>query len=375
MRIEEVEVVVVGLELRTPIRSAGLVQRDKTTLFVKVTTEAGSSWGECTAYPGARAPDPTPEEVEQGALDALVRRLVETCDSGVESALDVVAACSPDSVGAQSVAAALEMALLDLELLAARRSLADAVGATRGEVETGLLVGIPEGRDLGRFVEEVERALETPTRRLRIKIEPGWDRLPLEALRERDVEVPVLADANGSYDVRERASLRALDAFGLRCLEQPFAPHELEAHRRLADELATPVGLDESLWSVERVREAVRTGACGVACLKPGRLGGVAATIEAAAACGSAAVDCFVGGFFESGLGRSVNAALAGRPECTLPGDLGDPANYLVANPFRYLPTDGGTVGLSGAPGLGSSLVVELLESRTLRSRRVRLRP
>jgi o-succinylbenzoate synthase len=141
----------------------------------------------------------------------------------------------------------------------------------------------------------------------------------------------------------------------------------------LSAEMATPIALDESLWSPERVREAIALGACRVACLKPGRLGGVAATLEAAVACGAAGVDCFVGGFFESGLGRAVNAAVAGRAECTLPGDLSDPDGYLVENPFSYLEPHDGLVALSGSAGLGASLRPKVLDSLTRSSRRVPL--
>ena len=77
--------------------------------------------------------------------------------------------------------------------------------------------------------------------------------------------------------------------------------------------MTTPIALDESLSSLARVREAVDRGACRVACLKPGRLGGIFAAVAAAQLCASSDVECFVGGFFESGLGRAVNAAVRTR--------------------------------------------------------------
>ncbi len=372
MRIEEVEAFVVGLSLIREVQSAGLRHADKTTVFVKVRTDTGSGWGECAAYPGAREPDPSIDAVEPGAIDAVAARLVAAVSAGsCSSALAAASACDPRSVAEQTVAAALEMALLDVELRSDRRPLADVVGADRREVETGSLVGIPERRDLGPFLAEVQAALEAGARRLRVKIEPGWDHRPLEALRERHGDLLIQADANGSYGRSSLPALHRLDAYGLRCLEQPFAPDDLEGHRRLADAMATPICLDESLWSLAQVHRALAAGACRVACLKPGRLGGVAATVAAAEACAAAGVDCFMGGFFESGLGRSVNAAVAGRPEFTLPGDLSDPAGYLVENPFSYLEIDDGLVRLSTSPGVGSDPLVEVLEGRTLRSRRL----
>ncbi len=374
MRLERVEAVVAGLSLREPIQSAGLAHHDKTTLFLRVTSDLGSGWGECAAYPGARDPDPAIDVVEPAIVDTVTRRLGAAASRGeLVSAMSIRSACVPRSVAEQTVVAALEMALLDGELTAQSRSLLDALGATRREVETGALIGIPAGGDIGSFLNDVERALEGGARRLRVKIEPGWDHQPLEALRERHGEVVVYADANGSFSMGAARELYGLDAYGLRCLEQPFSPEELHAHHQLAAEMATPIALDESLWSPERVREAVAAGACRVACLKPGRLGGVFATIEAAQACAAGGVECFVGGFFESGLGRAVNAAIAGRGEFGLPGDLGDPDHYLADNPFSYLETRDGLVSLSSSPGLGAVLRPEVLASRTTRSRRVPL--
>jgi hypothetical protein len=60
-------------------------------------------------------------------------------------------------------------------------------------------------------------------------------------------------------------------------------------------------------------------------------------------------------------LGRSLNAAIAGRSEFTLEGDLGDPDGYLEFNPFAFLNTAGGLVTLSGLPGIGAVPRSELI--------------
>jgi len=261
------------------------------------------------------------------------------------------------------------MAVLDAELIASSRSLTAALGVTRTDVETGAMVGIPFPRDLARLVDSVGEALETGANRVRVKIEPGWDHVPLEALRERFGDAVLYADANGSYDPGQASVLVALDAYGLRCLEQPFGLAELAAHRDLASVMSTPIGLDESLSSPRHIEAALAARACRVACIKPGRIGGVSAAIAAAAACVAAGVECFVGGLFESGLGRAVNAAVAGRGEFELPGDLGDPGRYLDENPFSYLPTGSGAVRLSATPGLGSTVRPDVLRKHIIERR------
>jgi o-succinylbenzoate synthase len=364
VRVLGLEVVLASLSMREPVYSAGMTHADKTTLFVRLSTEEGSGWGECCAYPGARFPDPTIEDVEPVLVDRAVDRLFSASSDGSLPPADRVGALcrgGDGSVAGQAVAAALEMAVLDAELRSSGRSLASWLSVPIGVVVSGALVGIPPGRDLHALLDAVGAALEGGAARVRLKIEPGWDRRPLEAVRAHFPEADLQADANGSFTPDRTSELQALDDLGLACLEQPFGADDLDAHAVLANTMATPIGLDESLWSLARVERALAAGACRVACLKPGRLGGAVAALDAASACAAAGVGCFVGGFFESGLGRSLNATLAARPEFSLPGDLGNPDTYLVANPFAYLAFEGGRAVLSPAAGVGGGPREDLL--------------
>jgi O-succinylbenzoate synthase len=132
-----------------------------------------------------------------------------------------------------------------------------------------------------------------------------------------------------------------------------LAPSDLPAHARLAEFLETPVCLDESLTSVRRLTDAIRYRACEVACLKPGRLGGLLAARRAQAVCVEAGIPAFVGGFFETGFARSAHAGLATLPGFTLPGDLSDPSGYLARDPMPYLAIRTGRVRPYAGGGLG----------------------
>ena len=64
----------------------------------------------------------------------------------------------------------------------------------------------------------------------------------------------------------------------------------------------------------------------------------------------------FVGGFFEAGLGRASNLALAARLSQDATGlvsDVGDPADYLAVDPCGY-PAVRGRVGPRAGPGRAS---------------------
>ncbi len=203
----------------------------------------------------------------------------------------------------------------------------------------------------------VDRLVGEGFGRVRVKIEPDWDIAPLHAVRAGHPDLLLQADANGAYRLGDRGGagaerLAELDPLGLGCLEQPLPAEDFAGHAVLAEQLATPLCLDESLSSVHRVRDALRYRACAVACLKPARLGGVFAAYMAQAACQAAGIAAFVGGFFESGLGRSVNAAVASLPGFSLPGDLSAPAQYLMGEPFGYPEPVDGRVALYGGPGV-----------------------
>jgi O-succinylbenzoate synthase len=260
----------------------------------------------------------------------------------------------------RQIAAAFEMAVADAELRAEGRSLARALGTSPSlaSMPVGAVVGIPADRTLGTLCAEVERAVRTGAARVRLKVEPGWETEPVAAVRRDHPDLVLQVDANGSFRAgpEDVAVLSRLADFGVLCIEQPLPPSDLVALADLAVVLPVPVCLDESLSSLRRVHDAIRTGSCAMACLKPGRLGGVRATRAAHAACTAAGLPVFVGGFFESGLGRASNLALAAcfSQEATgLVSDLGSPADYLSLDPCGYPDVVDGRVGVPDLPGVG----------------------
>ena len=274
------------------------------------------------------------------------------------------------------LAAAFEMAVSDAELRIEGRSMSESLGTAPGfeALPVGAVVGIPSGHDLGTLREEVDAAVRAGAARVRLKIEPGWEQDPVRAVRADHPDLVLQVDANGSFGTGEEdvAVLSRLADFDVLCIEQPLPPADLVAHAQLARALPVPICLDESLSTPRRVRDALRNGACAMACLKPARLGGVRATRAAYAACTDAGVPAFVGGFFEAGLGRASNLALAARLNQDATGlvsDLGDPADYLATDPCGYPPVVGGWVRVPSGPGVGNRPDEAVLGSLDVRRR------
>jgi o-succinylbenzoate synthase len=376
MKLTGVELVHVDLPFRQDIGTAAGVHRVRPLLFVRVVAEEAEGWGECAALAEGTAVDPALSVVEQAAADRGVPRLLEATRArgGRLPAGAGIAQLFGSSPVDRMLAAAFEMAVSDAELRVGRRALADELGIGAGfeTMAVGAVIGIPAGHDVGTLRHEVEAAVASGAARIRMKIEPGWELEPVAAARADHPDVVLQVDANGSFGAGtdDVAVLSGLAEFDVLCIEQPLPPADLVAHALLARRLPVPICLDESLSSPRRVTDALRNGSCAMACLKPARLGGVRATRAAHAACAAAGVPAFVGGFFEAGLGRAANLALAarlGQDATGLVSDVGNPADYLAIDPCGYPPVVGGWVKVRSGPGIGNppeGPVLEKLEAR-----------
>jgi O-succinylbenzoate synthase len=379
MRVDSVELVVLELALRRVEGALGVFDR-RPVVLVHVLCDEADGWGECGALAEAAGGDPAARTVEHHLENVGIPRLLAAARAR-DGELD--ASVVPQLFGTRAVdrmmAATLEMALLDATLRSGGVSLQGSIGATRAQVAVGALAGIPADRRVDTLIADVAAAAAAGSRRVRVKIAPGWDAEPLRALRRRFPDLALQADANGAYRLGRESGpverqddarrLVTLDELALTCIEQPLPAPDLAAHVELRALIGTPIALDESLGSPRHVDQALRYGACEIACLKPARLGGLLAARRAHDLCVAAGVGAFVGGLFETGLARGANAAVAGLPGFTLPGDLSSPASYLSLDPFGYPPVVDGLVALRTEPGVGPRPDLELLASCTVRTR------
>ena len=376
MRLTGIELVRVELGFSNQIGTAAGVHRTRPVLYVRVVAEESEGWGECAALGEATSVDPALDEVEARAVDRAVPRL---CGASAARAGRLPRAAEvPQLFGTspadRMLAAAFEMAVADAETREEGRSLAAALGTAPGfeALPVGAVVGIPQDRDLDAVLREVGGAVAAGAARLRMKIEPGWELEPVRRVRSAHPDLVIQLDANGSFrDTDEDvARLSALAEYSVLCVEQPLPPADLVALAQFARKLPVPVCLDESLTTPRRVVDALRNESCGMACLKPARLGGLRATRAAHAACAEAGVPAFVGGFFETGLARASNLALAARLSQDATGlvsDLGDPARYLEVDPCGYPPVVDGWVRVPDEPGVGKAPdagILDRLEAR-----------
>jgi o-succinylbenzoate synthase len=361
MKLVGVEISEVALPLRVRVGTSAGVHQGRPILYLRVVADSAEGWGECAALQNGTAVDPDVATALLVLRNEVVPRLFRatTARGGEMPPASLVSQLFGEDPVQRTPAACLEMALLDAELVAQSQSLAHHLGVAGARVAVGAIVGIPTDRKLSTLVAQAGVLVDIGYQRVRVKIAPGWDVEPIRELRHAFPDLMLQADANGAYRIdddglADAKRLVALDALSVRCLEQPLDPRDLASHAQLADLLDTPIGLDESLSSVRRVTDALRYGACEVACLKPARLGGLLPARVALQRCHDAGADAFVGGFFESGLARAANLAISALDGFTLPGDISEPHRYLEGDPFDYPVSARGVLAVPDSPGVGS---------------------
>lgn len=349
--------------LELPLREAFVASHGATTVrsivVVCVETDVGLGWGECSALPAATYTAESSGRAFEVITDHLTPHLVgRSIEPGrIEVAVAVVGA-NP------MAAAALEMALIDAELTARGRSLADHLGVTAAAVPAGASLGLDS---IPSTVARAAALVEEGYRRLKVKIEPGHDRALVEALRAAMPDVELHVDANGAYPPTGVEAVLAVVAAGVDAVEQPFPPAEVEAAAELVAAVRpVHVVADEAVGSVADAVELERRRALTGVSIKPARVGGLHAAVALHDRCLDLGLAATAGGMLECGLGRHALAALAGLPGFTLTGDLSPAGRWLAADPWPDLELVDGRLAIPAGPGVAPPPDPEVLAAHTV---------
>ena len=367
MKIDVVELRRVALPLVAPFRTSFGTETERDILLVKAAGPDAEGWGECVALV-----DPTysPEHVD-GAQYVLERWLLPALLARDDVAAADVAPALRFVKGHRMAKAAIEAAILDAELRARDESLSSYLGGVRSMVDAGVSVGIMDS--VPELLDAVEGYLAEGYRRIKLKIEPGWDLEPVQAVREHFGEGVLLqVDANTAYTRGDARHLARLDPFGLLLIEQPLPEDDILGHAQLARAIRTPVCLDESIESARGAADAIALGACSIVNIKPGRVGGYLEARRIHDVCDAAGVPVWCGGMLETGIGRAANVALASLPNFTLPGDTSASDRYYrqdITDPFVL---DDGRLAVPTGPGIGVNPRPDVLDEVTTSVRTVR---
>ena len=236
--------------------------------------------------------------------------------------------------------AAFDMAFHDLESRMQGMPLWRHFGGTRSRISCGLDFGIRES--VSELLRELEEAILAGYGCIKLKFGPGCGIDMLAKVRDKFPDFPFFIDCNAAYTLNDLDLFKELDRFNLMMFEQPLAWDDIEDHAQLQRQIKTPICLDESLTSPDKARKAAASGACRIFNLKPGRMGGYTPALQTMEIAAKAGISCWVGGMFESSVGRSGMIALASRKEVDMPSDITPPLKKycfdLTENSVDYEP-------------------------------------
>ena len=360
MKLKEIELRIIHLPLVRPFRTSFGTQTSREVLMIKVTNENGTvGWAECVAM---SEPLYSPEYVS-GCLDLMKKFLIPALKSKPDITAEDVPVVLKPFLGGQMAKAALETAILDAQLRDQKISLASYLGATKSKVECGVSVGI--ANNLEALGEEVKSYVDAGYRRIKLKIEPGWDIEAVKYIRNLYPEIPLQVDANQAYSRADGKHLAKLDEFNLLLIEQPLDEHDMLGHALLAKEVKTPICLDESIISLQAAEDALALKATTIINIKPGRVGGYIESVKIHDLCLKNKIPVWCGGMLETGIGRAANLALAALPGFTLPGDTSASARYFKQDITTPFVMQDGYLNVPNTPGIGVEPDMEFLEEVT----------
>jgi o-succinylbenzoate synthase len=304
--LDRLEIIVVELPLVERFRSAVGLRETKKALYARwFDTEGNWGIGECAC----RADPFYSAEFLSGSI--LVIK-------------DFIFALLPERFGYNQLASQLnrvrgwnftvssiEAAFLDLWR---RRGLEDPVaswGQRVKAVPAGISLGLYESAD--KLIERIDAAVSSGYRRIKLKVEPGVPSRVIIQARDRFPDLKFHLDANGSFNEKQIDELVTLAAaVGPLAIEQPFSPDRLDLFCHLKErQPELRICLDESVTSMGDLIIARKIGVIDELNIKLGRVGGLLRSLQVVRYCAENDIPAWVGGMFETGIGRAANLRLA----------------------------------------------------------------
>jgi O-succinylbenzoate synthase len=198
---------------------------------------------------------------------------------------------------------------------------------------------VPVGISLGIFNDQehmkrvVADAIDTGYKRLKFKISPKVNTEFFDAIHPmlKAADTYVSFDANGSFGADD------LDKIGYfvntfdSMIEQPFSPNRFDVLLQAKQAFPTIfICFDEEIKSLGDLIKLHLLGVLDEVNLKVGRVGGVMKSLEILAYCAKHNIPCWIGGMFETGIGRTLNLKMASYLPANQVHDLSPSDRYFV---------------------------------------------
>ena len=349
----------VRVPLVEPFRISNGSVAEKDAILIELVTEgAVTGWGEASPMSGAFYSSDTPETAWLSLTETMIPAVLNTGEIEVKSFFKTLRAQPGDPFAK----AGLEGALWDAYANSLDIPLCELLGGQTRPIPSGVAIGIYDHVD--QLLERVATFIEQGYRRVKIKIEPGWDIEPVAAIRKHYPELPLMVDANAAYSVADIAVLRELDDYRLTMIEQPLARAAHVEAGILSRQIQTPLCADESAESLESLQSLIANEAAQIINIKVQRVGGLAEALQMLDVARLAGLECWVGTMPELGVASAQGLHLATLGGFTYPTDIEASARWyvddVVAPPIEI--DSRGYIRIPAGPGTGYNIVREKVE-------------
>ena len=353
----------IHLKLLAPFETSMDRVTERRILLAELNLDSATGWGECTA---GENPFYSPEDT-QTCWHILTTYLWPMLKGKhIQSGGDVWPLL--EHVRGHNMAkATLETAAWDAEAKLKNLPLWKLLGGTREEIPCGVSIGIKE--TVEELTAAVKKELDAGYQRIKLKIKPGKDLVPVQHIRNLYPRIKLSVDANSAYRAEDLQLLQQLDAFYLMMIEQPLGWDDLFGHVAIQKNLQTPICLDECIHTYEQAEAAISLGACKIINVKLGRVGGHLQAKRIHDLCAKNSIPVWCGGMLESGVGRAHNIAMSTQPNFSLPGDVSASARYWqqdIITP-EVTVTPQGTINVPTTPGIGFLPNLKRIDTLTTR--------
>ncbi len=324
--LQRLELHLIDLPQIITFKSGIGTRNSREALIVKwIDGNGNAGYGEC-----ACRPDPYYSVEYRDAAADVIQKFIAPFLKKEQSYADILAILKKVR-GWNFTKAAVEAAVLQIARQQQPFDLSDLITADPIEkVPVGISLGIYQDKD--ECYEVVQQAIADGFQRLKFKISPSVDTQVFEHINPLlfDNKVHTGFDANGSFYEKD------LDAFAYfantyqTVIEQAFPPDRFDVLQKAKKRFPTlQICADEEVKHLGDVMKLHQLKAIDELNLKIGRVGGITNSIEIINYCEAEGIDCWIGGMFETGIGRIANLELASFLPTAKAHDLSPSARYF----------------------------------------------
>jgi|AntRauTorckE5430_2_1112549.scaffolds.fasta_scaffold13858_2 O-succinylbenzoate synthase len=325
--LQRLELFSLDLPQKSVFKSGIGIRKSKETLIVKWTDAEGRiGYGECSCRP-----DPYYSAEFLAAAKLLIQNFIAPNLKPTQTYGEVLTMMKK-SRGWNFTKSAVESAMFQiLKQVNPNFQLSQQLKSPKIEdIPVGISLGIYN--DFGEMKDVVQQAIDEGYKRVKFKISPFVDTKLFDKINPMlfDNNVYVSFDANGSYGFSDLEKMeyfiKNYDAY----IEQPTAPSRFDVFMEAKKMFPTlKVCFDEEVKDMGDLVKLHSLNVLDELNLKVGRVGGITSSIEILNYCYENDIQCWIGGMFETGIGRLQNLELAAYLPNATAHDLSPSSRYF----------------------------------------------